>query len=60
MACYPQVECPDCRIHCAFVMGKARNASNKFVSIPRLELQAAVLAVRTDIQDVERGCLVNR
>ena len=28
-------------IHCSFVMGKVRNALVKFVSIPRLELQAA-------------------
>ncbi|KAL9975233.1 hypothetical protein ACROYT_G012367 [Oculina patagonica] len=43
---YLRVENPDGRVHCAFVMGKARNAPVKFVSIPRLELQAAVLATR--------------
>lgn len=36
----------DGRIHCTFVMGKARNAPVKFVSILRLELQAAVLGTR--------------
>ncbi|XP_041461181.1 uncharacterized protein LOC121412436 [Lytechinus variegatus] len=33
------------RIHCAFVMGKSRLSPLKTVSIPRLELSAAVLAV---------------
>ena len=39
-------EYPDGRVHCAFIIGKARNAPVKFVSIPRMELQAAVLATR--------------
>ncbi|XP_038062679.1 uncharacterized protein LOC119733173 [Patiria miniata] len=34
------------KIHCAFVMGKARLCPVKQVTIPRLELSAAVLAVR--------------
>ena len=33
-------------IHCSFVMGKTRNAPIKEWTIPRLELQAAVLAAR--------------
>ena len=33
-------------IHCSFVMGKTRNAPIKEWTIPRLELQATVLAVR--------------
>ena len=40
---YLQDEYPDGRVHCTFVMGKARSVPMKFVSIPRLELQAAVL-----------------
>lgn len=33
-------------IHCSFVMGKTRNAPIKEYTIPRLELQDAVLATR--------------
>ena len=33
------------KIHCCFVMGKARVTPKKFVSIPRLELTAATLSV---------------
>lgn len=36
------------RAHCAFVMGKARVAPLKPVTIPRMELTAAVLASRMD------------
>ena len=35
-------------IYCSFVMGKSRLAPLKFVSIPRLELSAAVVAVKLD------------
>ncbi|XP_072172027.1 uncharacterized protein [Diadema setosum] len=35
-------------VHCAFVLGKTRLAPMKVVSIPRLELMAAVLAVTMD------------
>ena len=35
-------------IHCSFVMGKARTAPLKSITIPRLELSAAVLASRLD------------
>ena len=34
------------RVHCSFVMGKTRNAPVKELTIPRLELQAAVLTTR--------------
>ncbi|KAK3714890.1 hypothetical protein QZH41_001884 [Actinostola sp. cb2023] len=34
------------KVQCAFVMGKARNTPLKDWTIPRLELQAAVLAIR--------------
>ena len=34
------------KIHCAFVMGKTRNSPLRQWSIPRLELQAAVVATR--------------
>ena len=43
---YLRVRYPDGTIHCSFVMGKVRNAPVKFTSIPRLELQAAVLSTR--------------
>ena len=35
-------------IHCSFVMGKARTAPLKSITIPRLELSAAVLASRLE------------
>lgn len=35
-------------VHCSFVMGKARTAPLKTVTIPRLELSAAVVASRLD------------
>ena len=35
-------------IHCSFVMGKARTAPLKSITIPRLEVSAAVLASRLD------------
>ena len=33
-------------IHCNFIMGKARVTPKKFVSVPRLELVAATLAIK--------------
>ena len=41
---YLRIEDPDGPTYCSFIMGKARNALVKFTSIPRLELQGAVLA----------------
>ena len=38
----------DGRIHCSFLLGKSRLAPLKSVTIPRLELMAAVLAVKVD------------
>lgn len=35
------------QIHCSLVIGKARVAPTKVTTVPRLELSAAVVAVRT-------------
>lgn len=35
------------QIHCSLVMGKARVAPTKILTVPRLELSAAVVAVHT-------------
>ena len=45
---YLRVLFPDGTIHCSFVMGKSRLAPLNMVTIPRLELMAAVVAVRLD------------
>ena len=34
------------RIHCSLLLGKSRVVQKRFVSIPRLELTAAVLSVK--------------
>jgi len=44
--CYARFVRPDGHIHVSFVMARNRVAPLKQLSIPRLELQAAVLAVR--------------
>jgi len=45
---YLRLQNVDQEIHCAFIMGKARVAPLKQVTIPRLELTAATVAVRTN------------
>lgn len=43
---YPRLKDVTNQVHCAFVMGKARYAPIREISIPRLELTAAVISVR--------------
>lgn len=45
---YLRISYPDGSIFCSFILGKARNAPIRAPTIPRLELQSAVLAVRMD------------
>ena len=45
---YLRVLYPDDTIMCSFVLGKSRNVPIRAPTIPRLELQSAVLAVRMD------------
>ncbi|XP_048587898.1 uncharacterized protein LOC125571976 [Nematostella vectensis] len=45
---YLRIEYPDGMVECAFVAGKSRNAPIKGSTIPRLELQGALLATRVD------------
>ena len=48
------------KIHCFLVMGKSRVAPTKVTTIPRLELSAAVVAVRiSDLlkKDLEVNCI---
>ena len=43
---YLRRETVDGRVDCSFIMAKSRTAPQQFVSVPRLELQAATIAVR--------------
>ena len=43
---YLRRETVDGRVDCSFIMAKSRTAPLQFVSVPRLELQAATIAVR--------------
>lgn len=45
-AAYFRVKNVDGRVHCSFVMGKARLIPIREISIPRLELTAAVISVK--------------
>lgn len=45
---YLRLENDNKEVHVAFIIGKSRVASLKQITIPRMELTAAVLAVRVD------------
>lgn len=47
-ASYLRLTGKDGSVHCAFMMGKARVAPLKQTTIPRIELTAALIAVKTD------------
>ena len=50
VASYLRLEDTDGKVHCSLVMGKSRVTPLKTVTIPRLELTAATLAVKVDRQ----------
>lgn len=47
IACYARFVNNSERIHCALVYGRTRVAPLKFISIPRMELTAAVLSAKS-------------
>ncbi len=55
---YIRLVSSDDQIHCAFLMGKSRLSPMKSVTIPRLELSAAVLSVKLD-QTLRRELSLN-
>ena len=46
MPCYLRKETVDGRVDCSYIMAKSHTAPLHFMSVPRLELQAATIAVR--------------
>ena len=60
-AAYLRVKDVDGRLHCSFVMGKARLAPIREISIPRLELTAAVISVKlSHVIQAELDLTVNK
>ena len=49
-ASYLRVVNEDGKVHCCLLLGKSRVTSLKFVSVPRLELAAAILSVKISQQ----------
>ena len=57
--CYLRMINSHGRIHCSFIVGKARVAPIKAVSIPKLKLTAAVVSVRLEQLVRKELCLIN-